>query len=532
MKRLHVDIFPTRKNTVIIYAIFIIALLPVICLRDFTPANELRYLSIADEALENHNFFAFTNHGLAYADKPPLYLWGIMICRVLAGGHYMWLLSFLSIIPAIIITRIFDKWTANLIPDYARIPGQLMLLTTGLFLVSALTLRMDIMMCMFIVLSLFEFWKINKSEQDKKYHQWIFALYIFLAVFTKGPLGFLIPFIGTVVWILISHNYKLFAKTWGWRCWVCLIICCTLWFGAVYFEGGSTYLNNLLFHQTMDRAVKSFHHAAPFYYYFICSWYCLIPWTLAILGLIIMALRNKRKCSGLQSFFIVIACTTIIMLSCISSKIQIYMLPAIPFIVYGSFISFPNYQNNKIVKLGIAVIASVFCLVFPVFLIVNMKFQDPMINSLSFYFTAALMTIGGYFTLVALYKKDIDNSLVSSITVLSFCMLSIVFTAGFAMKTLNPSIGFKALADSIENKHKLDPNIKEVRTFLIKRPENMDVFLDIPVVEITDENYEPTQENINYPYIFATRVKNADCIKGMEIDTIGKYCVTVIYPEN
>lgn len=54
-----------------IFVIMLLTLLPIMLLRDFTPDNELRYLSIADEALRNHTFFAFTNHGVAYADKPP-----------------------------------------------------------------------------------------------------------------------------------------------------------------------------------------------------------------------------------------------------------------------------------------------------------------------------------------------------------------------------------------------------------------------------------------------------------------------------
>lgn len=47
----------------IAYAIFCIALLPVLLFRDFTPDNELRYLSIADEAIRSNTFFTFTNHG-------------------------------------------------------------------------------------------------------------------------------------------------------------------------------------------------------------------------------------------------------------------------------------------------------------------------------------------------------------------------------------------------------------------------------------------------------------------------------------
>lgn len=80
----------------IMFVFAALALLPMFLLRDFTPSNELRYLSIVDEALQNGRFFAFTFNGEAYADKPPLYLWLMMLGKWLLGGHQMWYLSLLS----------------------------------------------------------------------------------------------------------------------------------------------------------------------------------------------------------------------------------------------------------------------------------------------------------------------------------------------------------------------------------------------------------------------------------------------------
>lgn len=71
----------TFRDTYLLYIGVVVALVPVMVLRDFTPDNELRYLSIADEALRQHAYFAFTNHGVPYADKPPLYLWIVMLLR-------------------------------------------------------------------------------------------------------------------------------------------------------------------------------------------------------------------------------------------------------------------------------------------------------------------------------------------------------------------------------------------------------------------------------------------------------------------
>ena len=69
------------------YFCFLLFFIPLLSLRDFTPNNELKYLSIADEAIRNSHFFAFWNHGAAYADKPPLYLW---IVREMAAGRTLY----------------------------------------------------------------------------------------------------------------------------------------------------------------------------------------------------------------------------------------------------------------------------------------------------------------------------------------------------------------------------------------------------------------------------------------------------------
>ena len=44
-----------KRRTALEYAGILLCLLPILILRDFTPANELKYLSIADEALRQHD---------------------------------------------------------------------------------------------------------------------------------------------------------------------------------------------------------------------------------------------------------------------------------------------------------------------------------------------------------------------------------------------------------------------------------------------------------------------------------------------
>lgn len=215
---------------------FIVALLPLLSMRDFTPANELRYLSIADEALRNHIFFTFTNHGVPYADKPPMYLWLVMLFRTVLGEHCMLALSTLSMMPALLIALVMNAWTREDMDAEARLTTNMMLLTSGIFIGAAIMVRMDMLMTLFIVLALRSFWRMYVVESAVKAEQWRFPFYVFLAIFAKGALGLLIPLYAIIVFLLLSHQPRWVLKCWGWHTWCVLIGCCALWWGMTYAE--------------------------------------------------------------------------------------------------------------------------------------------------------------------------------------------------------------------------------------------------------------------------------------------------------
>ena len=182
-------------------------------MRDFTPMNELRYLSIADEALANGSFFAFTNHGIPYADKPPLYLWWVMLCRVMAGEHVLWLLSFMTLIPACVIFMVMSRWMAPYLDARNRYTAMLMLATCEMFIGAAVVLRMDMLMCMFIILALRSFFVWYRDPERNRRQRWWFPVWVFLGIFSKGPLAFLIPLLGTAVFLLTEGRIKTFSDT-------------------------------------------------------------------------------------------------------------------------------------------------------------------------------------------------------------------------------------------------------------------------------------------------------------------------------
>jgi 4-amino-4-deoxy-L-arabinose transferase-like glycosyltransferase len=320
-----------------IYLIWFIALLPAIFLRDYTPNNELRYLSIVDEALQNGNVFTFTNQGEIYADKPPLHFWLMMIGKLILGEHRMWYYSLLSIIPAFVILITMTRWVGR-DNDTA-----LILMTTGLFAGAALIVRMDMLMNMFIILSLYTFYQMYNDKNINR-NSWLFPIFVFLALFSKGPLGFLIPFISTLIFLIYKKKISHFKRYWGWKSFLIILTGSAIWLTGVYIEGGADYLNNLLVHQTVGRGIDSFHHKEPFYYYLISIWYTLAPWSFLVIGLFIAALIKKRINTTLEQFFAVIIVSTLVMLSIISSKIAIYSLPVVPFFIFLTVLLFNKLE--------------------------------------------------------------------------------------------------------------------------------------------------------------------------------------------
>lgn len=519
-----------QLNSWLLYIIFIICLIPLFLFRDYVPANELRYLSIVDESITNKSFFAFTHHGVEYADKPPLYFWLLMLCRYLAGTHFMWLYGLFSLIPAIITVRVLNFWTKESVTSEFKISSQLLLLTTGLFLALSFYLRMDMLMCMFIVLTFYEFYKIYNNNGNIRKNQWLFPLFVFLAIFTKGPFGILFPFIGTISFLLVKKKISLIGKIWGWRCWLFLLIASSAWFGAVYIEGGSQYISNLLLHQTIGRAVKSFHHAEPFYYYMICIWYCLAPWSIAVLSWIISLIVNKTKLAELQILFIVISVSDLVMLSLISSKIEVYMLPLVPFIIYSFAMSLKDLKRDIFLKIAFYITSAIFILVLPIFFIMKSKMKNDILDSSWLLLSALIFSIAGILSIVSLIKEKNKININICIKSLGLGILGSVFCIGFAMPHLNKYIGYRDLSDAVVKQVNLT-GINKVKSWYIGRPENMDVFIDVPIEDITDQTYPEFLNNkTEDSFILITRLKLLKDLGNLKsnADTIGKFAIITI----
>lgn len=482
-----------------IYLIWFIALLPAMILRDYTPNNELRYLSIVDEALQNGNVFTFTNQGEIYADKPPLHFWLMMVGKLILGEHYIWYYSLLSFIPALIILITMSKWirreeeTVNVVADNRImidnnsrnfITAQLMLMTTGLFAGAALIVRMDMLMNMFIVLSLYSFYQMYSGVNMTR-NSWLFPIFVFLALFSKGPLGLLIPFVSTIMFLIYKKKLSDYKKYWGWKSFLIILLGSVVWFTGVYIEGGNDYLNNLLFHQTVGRGIDSFHHKEPVYYYLISIWYTLAPWSLLVLGLFAASIVKKRINSTLEQFFAVIILSTFVMLSLISSKLAIYPLPIVPFLIFLTVLQFNKFDMQNVwIKLTIALPAVIFILALPGIVYVSSMEGMQYLADRFIYAGAVVLTLTGILVIYFIYLK---RDSVRSINSLALGFLLSVFLIGWSMPKLNNQLGWGNMCEKAKELSE-EYKINDYWVYKISRSENMDVYLGKDIIKAEKED--------------------------------------------
>lgn len=423
------------------YLLFFILLLPAIVLRDYTPDNELRYISLVDEALRNGTWFTFYDHGTVYADKPPLYFWYIMLMRALLGAHYFWAVALASLLPAIGIVAVMDRWMKQEgVACYTAMAGW-MLMVTAMYIGTALVLRMDMLMALFILLALRTFYRMYKGTAGR-WAGWMLPLYVFLAVFTKGPVGLLMPLVSIAVFLAVKKDLRHFGRYFGWKQWGLLVGLCAAWFSLVYAEGGSEYLNNILFKQTVGRGVRSFHHAEPFYYYLAHFAYALAPWSLLCIAAYVKGVKNRLWASDIEKFLAVVSASTFVLLSLVSSKLDIYLVPAYPFMIYLAVLWIGRTGASGWYAAAVAIPCIAFVCALPVAAGLRDDLPFGLGDSLWVYLAASVLSVAGIVALRRLfYKKD----LAAAVKTASMGFLMTVFIGAFAIPRVNPHIGFEYL---------------------------------------------------------------------------------------
>lgn len=279
--------------------------------RDLWAPDEPRYAQVSKEMRDTGNYIVPHLNSTPYPDKPPLLFWLINVFSS-PFGEITALSSRLPSAFAGIACCVALFYLGKGLYHNTRIAllASLILATSSKFLWMAHRVAFDVLLTTLVTMAIFCFYKAytihdpgatpkEREERGTKKQEGLYYILFYvlmaLGVLTKGPVGFILPFLIILVYLTAQGNIgalKDAKPLIGGGIFV-LIVFTWVYLASIY--GGKEYTYQILFKQNVGRFASSFAHKRPFYYYFINFPVNFLPWSIFIPGIVIYLFSKKGR---------------------------------------------------------------------------------------------------------------------------------------------------------------------------------------------------------------------------------------------
>jgi 4-amino-4-deoxy-L-arabinose transferase-like glycosyltransferase len=298
---------------------------------DLWNPDEPRYAEVAREMVKTGNYLVPHINGEIYPDKPPLFFWIIALCSKPFGDVSAATARFPSALAALGVLLLTFLLGRKLYNPRTGFFAALILFTTTQFFWLAVRANIDMLLTLWTTLAIYLFYCGYTREQGKNTCYLLAYLFMGLATITKGPVGFFIPLLTMVLFLITQKQYRQLKEIKLLPGFIVILAIAALWLVPACITGGNEYTQNILFKQTFGRAIDSYSHKQPFYYYLINFPADFNPWTIFIPSTIIFFWRKKKQGGTLNLMFsLVWFAGTFIFFSLVSGKRNLYLLPLYP----------------------------------------------------------------------------------------------------------------------------------------------------------------------------------------------------------
>lgn len=359
------------KNILKILFIYLIIYIPIALKRFPDIRNEIKYYTITDTLIKSREFFILKYFSELYPDKPPLYFWLLKFFKENFESFNFLSIFFGSIIPSFIIVILMYNLFSKLKNEKFGFLVVVSLATTPFFIGISVFLRMDMLMNLFITISLYYFFSIYFNLiENSWFNREVIYLSIFLGIFTKGIAGGIVPFSIILVFLILEKNLS-FLKKINFLAGLGFILFCALaWFFLIYIQPeGKEYLSLMFKQETVGRIVKAKTHIKPFYYYFARLIFLIFPYSIFwYCGIFhyLKDIKNYSKWNYLEKLGVIWSIVPLIFFSLASGKLDIYMLPLFTGMILLSLNFFIKIKNKKIEEILLKIISVI--LIIPFFI--------------------------------------------------------------------------------------------------------------------------------------------------------------------
>lgn len=323
----------THRDLILIALLGALIFLPGIASRDLWNPDEPRYAEVAREMLATGQFFVPHINGEMYTQKPPLQFWAMSAASLLTGGMNEVAARLPAVASAIGTLLLIFLLGERL---FSRRAGWL---AVAIFASSAKILwqgrigQIDMQLIFWVTLAVW-FWVRGETEGRPLFHR-LFFVATGCATLAKGPAGFLPPLLAILAYAAWTRDRGVTRRLRPWlglAIWAGVVL---LWLLPAGLQGGTEYLEQIVFKQNVTRYADPWHHQQPFYYYLTVipadffPWAFLLP-TAAVLGWRFWAKQGDGLSGRGFRFFICWVVVTLVFFSLSPAKRTVYILTMYP----------------------------------------------------------------------------------------------------------------------------------------------------------------------------------------------------------
>jgi 4-amino-4-deoxy-L-arabinose transferase-like glycosyltransferase len=301
---------------------------------------------VAREMVVRHDWITLHANGIRYLEKAPLMYWAMAASFALFGPED-WAARLPLAIAALALFLVVNATGRRLFAsDAAGFYAALILLTSfGIFIYTHIIIP-DVIVCLWLSLSMLLFWISLRQEQPSRATAWGFAAACAFNVLTKGLIGIVFPLGIVVIFLLLNRNLGHLRRWHPLSSLLVFLVIALPWHIAAGLANPSQghpngtmptpgnvhgffwfYFINEQLLRYLNRRVPRDYDTVPL----LLFWGLLVVWLMPWIGFVFKALRRVRLAPHDQAWNLLAVWVALVMVFfSFSTRQEYYALPALP----------------------------------------------------------------------------------------------------------------------------------------------------------------------------------------------------------
>ena len=312
-------------------------------LLSLTNPDEVFYAQTAKEMIKHHSWLTPYLFDEPQFEKPIFTFWLLRLGYMLFGISSFGARFFPALFAIFGIIAVYFLVVLGYKDDKKAFVSALILMSSGLYIGLARTVFTDMIFTVLILLALVSFFLAYCCREKKTLGIMAFFIFSGLAVLTKGPIGFLIPMLAIILFLLIKNDLKFLLcrySLWGF---IIFLGVSLPWYMVMIQKYGHNFTHEFFYNDHFRRIIEAEHRKFDKWYFYPFTMVAyMLPWSVYVfLAMVSFVKSLRREVKDIHLFL----ASWIIVVFCVfepaHSKLSSYILPLFPAIaiITGSFVS-------------------------------------------------------------------------------------------------------------------------------------------------------------------------------------------------